>query len=131
MYFILKSEGGSAPTLIKQLVKAAISFREKALELEEDLDILGQLYEDRMISKEHWDRVNENSRNCELEKICIESEANIIKPGYGNYIFRDASNVSNVAENKKNKGSGENSFYIKKKEVLEAELMRRIGTKSQ
>lgn len=130
MYFALKSGGASASTLIKQLVKAASSFRDKALELEEDLEILGMLYEDRMIGEEHWNRLNESSRDCELEKMCIESEANILKPGYGDTIFKDASRNSNTSV-KKSKGTRDNMLHMKKREVLEAELMKKIGSKSQ
>lgn len=124
MYFVLKNEGVSGAVLAKQLVKAATCFRERIAELERDLDILGVLYEDRMIGEEHWERMNEDSRCCEVEKMCIESEANMVRPGFGDEVFREAGRA---AAPSKKKSVGDNSFYLKKKEVLEAELMRRLS----
>ncbi|ADM11380.1 endoplasmic reticulum translocation complex subunit Sec66 [Encephalitozoon intestinalis ATCC 50506] len=127
MYFLQKSEGAASSVLLRQLVKAAACFKERVMKLEKDMEILGVLYEDRMISEEHWERVNEESKNCEVERICIESEANIIKPGYGEEIFKDASRISTVnAKKGKSLGDG-NSLHQKKKEVLELELMRKLG----
>lgn len=123
-YFVQKAEGASPSTLLKQLVKAAASFKERVVRLERDMEVLGVLYEDRMISEEHWERVNEESRNCEVERICIESEANIIKPGYGEEIFKDAK-LSGPGP-KKGKPAGENALHQKKREALELELMRRL-----
>ncbi|AFM98136.1 endoplasmic reticulum translocation complex subunit Sec66 [Encephalitozoon hellem ATCC 50504] len=127
MYFLQKSEGAPSSVLLKQLLKAAVCFRERVVKLEKDMEILGVLYEDRMISEEHWERINEESKNCEVEKICIESEANIIKHGYGEDIFKDASKISTTST-KKAKGPGDNNtLYQKKKEVLELELLRKLG----
>ncbi|CAD25281.1 similarity to TRANSLOCATION PROTEIN SEC66 [Encephalitozoon cuniculi GB-M1] len=126
VYFLQKSEGASSSTLLKQLVKAAACFKERVMKLEKDMEVLGTLYEDRMISEEHWERVNEESKNCEVERICIESEANIIKPGYGEEIFKDASRVSTIGP-RKGKGPGDGTLYQKKKEVLELELLRKLG----
>lgn len=130
LYFTLKFDGAPVSILMKQLIRAAALFKESAEELENNLEALGLLYEDRMIGEEHWEKINEANRSHELERMCIESEANILRQGYGNDIFRDAGKIANVG-GKKAKGSGDSSFYMKKREVLEAELMRRIGAKSQ
>lgn len=127
MYFLQKSEGAPPSVLLKQLIKAAACFKERVMKLEKDMEILGTLYEDRMISEEHWERINEESKNCEVERICIESEANIVKPGYREEIFKDASKI-NITNTRKGKSSGDNNaLYQKKKEALEFELLRRLG----
>ncbi|KAM0671987.1 subunit of endoplasmic reticulum translocation complex [Ordospora colligata] len=130
-YFGMKSDGSLQQVLLKQLTKAAAVFLERVTKLEKDMEVIGGLYENRMISEAYWEHMNKKSKNYELEKMCIESEANILKHGYGDEIFKDASKAgSSGSTNKKIKNGMEDALYLKKREFLESELFKRLETRT-
>jgi translocation protein SEC66 len=129
-YFMLRANGASTQQQTRQLLKAAVSIRERLLELEEEMEPLNRLHEERMIGEEHWERVNAEIKRLELEKMYVESEADLIKPGFGNDVFREAAKSSSTGSlRKRSKRSGEPSLHAVRKEALEAELMKKLTGK--
>jgi len=130
-YFGMKAEGSQQQALLKQLTKAGATFLERVTKLEKDMEVLGELYENRMISEAYWEQMNKEKKNYELEKMCIESEASILKHGYGDEIFKETGKASpSVSTNKKGKHGMEDVLYLKKREFLEAELLKRLESRA-
>ncbi|KAK1348189.1 hypothetical protein LUQ84_002566 [Hamiltosporidium tvaerminnensis] len=130
-FYILQDQGANQNILMKQLQAAALFVTENFVRLSEERSVLYDLYSERMISYLQWKNIEKTLSRLSFEKMSIESEVEALKNGWSSKMFGDCE--KEVSKNllvsdklKKENRNNEDSFYLRKREVLEREVVRRL-----
>ncbi|TBU10507.1 putative subunit Sec66 of preprotein translocase [Hamiltosporidium tvaerminnensis] len=130
-FYILQDQGANHNILMKQLQAAALFVTENVIRLSEERSVLYDLYSERMISYLQWKNIEKTLSRLSFEKMSIESEVEALKNGWSSKMFGDCE--KEVSKNllvsdklKKENRNNEDSFYLRKREVLEREVVRRL-----
>lgn len=126
-YFNLKNESVSSVVLQKALLLAATTLEKNLIDLNKEKNILEPLHNDRIISEKHYSDIKDQISDIEMEKKEILAEAQELKEGWEEKIFEEARRIALKSKKEEIVGkSNDDALFMKKKEVLRKELMKRL-----
>lgn len=117
----------SAAQMQKQLLAAAAVTMGRIYELEDERYALYGLVNDQVLSPGLWRRWDRSMKELHLEKMVIASEADTLRDGWAQSIFKEASALATRARRaeQRDKKSAD-SLYNKKREMLEKKVLAKL-----
>lgn len=122
-YYSMVDEGSSNTLLHKQLAMAASVVLQRQEEVDKERKMLYPLFVDRVISSEMWRKLEKADEDLGFERLSIEAESTRYKEM--GRVFDAAKKEKREKREEGDKSKLLDALYLKKKEVLEKELLRR------
>lgn len=123
----------SATQVQRQLLLAAAVALVRTEELEEQKYPLYNLAHDQIVSYELWNILDRTTKDLEIEKMVIMSEADNLRESWSQNIFREAMPLASKIkkDNKSRDRKGGETLFDKKRDMLEKKVLARIAPSAE
>lgn len=112
---------------MRQLIKAARASADAKEAIEKKIESVSQLHDDKLVSDDYINGLTQASEELVIEKILIENEAEMLRPGARDTIFAEAARLpAQPKELASKKKSFDEALYIKRKEMLVGALRAKL-----
>ncbi|KAI5169326.1 hypothetical protein PAEPH01_0618 [Pancytospora epiphaga] len=118
-------EGEQPVQLMRQLVKAARMSMDNSDYLVQKMESLSRLHDERLVSDDYFNSFIAKKDNLVIERIMIENEAEMLRPGSKDAIFAEAAKLprqEHKASSQKKRYFDE-AIYLKRRDILKGKLV--------
>lgn len=103
---------------IRQLLKAARANMDANVSVESQLGPVKELYRDGLVSEKNYNNLLQKLEDISVEKILIENEAEMLRPGFKDTIFTEAAKLPSQGKNYKKKKFFDETLFLKKRDIF-------------
>lgn len=131
-YYDRKAESMLPVALQKALLLATVTLERNYKSFLKEKKIMVPLHGDRIISAEMWKGIKNAEEDIEFERKEIMAEAQELRQGWDDKIFDEAREIlKKKGEDRNIQKMNDDPLFLKKREVLTKELMKRYEFKIQ
>lgn len=118
-----EAEGEPAGHRMRQLARAARLSMDHSESLVQQIEAVSHLHDERLVSDDYFGVFLTRKDNLVIERILIENEAEMLRPGSKDTLFAEASKMPRTEHKApQRKKYFDEALYLKRKEILQEKL---------